>query len=121
MSIFSTIKQWVLPETEVFHLGPDTPPEQRQVAEALLDIHDPEVGIDIVNMGLIRAITVADGRCHLRMTLTTRGCPVGPIILTGVEDVIRDLGLEPTVELVFEPAWTPADISDAGRAQMAGG
>lgn len=92
------------------------------VREQLKEVMDPELDINIVNLGLIREIEVRDDEVFILMTLTTPGCP-----LHGVFDemVRREAGnleglkeQEIEVELTFEPRWTPEEMSDEARDQM---
>ena len=92
------------------------------IQAALREVHDPEVGLNIIDMGLVYEVAFrADtGVVEVLMTLTTPSCPAGETILEGVHrrlarvDGVQDV----VVELTFEPRWSPADISDAGRAQL---
>jgi metal-sulfur cluster biosynthetic enzyme len=90
---------------------------------ALRDVYDPETGINVVDLGLILAIERADAEVVVLMTLTTPFCPAGDAITGGVE---RRLAGEPDVPavrvaLTFDPPWTPARISDTGRADLGWG
>ncbi len=88
------------------------------VREALRSVVDPELHLNIVDLGLIYSIKEsAPGKVHITMTLTTPGCPVGSAILQAVERVVEQLpGIEEVdVELTFEPRWTPEFITDEGR------
>jgi len=94
------------------------------VAEALATIPDPEIGIDIVSLGLIDSIEPAtDGSVHVRYTLTRMGCPAAPLIQEAI--VRRAAGVAGvgtvTAELVMDPPWTPERMSDAARLQLTGG
>ena len=91
------------------------------VVTSLKLVLDPEVGINIVDLGLIYGVTVLDGMVHIRMTLTTPGCPLHDSIEAAVRRVletrhpeIRDI----EIELVWEPAWDVDKITPAGRAEL---
>ncbi len=104
--------------------GPDNPAiytasgPAGELLTALGAIVDPEVGLDIVTMGLIRGVQVEDGQGRLKMTLTTAGCPMADEILGEVSAAIEALGLEPAIELVMDPPWSPDQIDDAGREKL---
>lgn len=94
---------------------------KKQVEAALDTIPDPEIGVSIVQLGLIYKVEVdKDGNVYILMTLTTIGCPLfeqieGPIKdevakLDGVKDI--------TVELTFEPPWTPDTMSEEAKMQL---
>lgn len=79
-----------------------------QVVQQLEQVIDPELQVDIVNLGLIYHVAVdADGVCKLSMTLTTMGCPVGNLLADSIrEAVLRVAGVHQCdIELVWEPAW----------------
>ena len=79
------------------------------VRKALRQVKDPEIGLNIMDLGLVYDVDVEDGEVHIKMTLTSPGCPVGPQIMGDADQAGRMLdgvtGVE--VELVWEPFWTP--------------
>jgi metal-sulfur cluster biosynthetic enzyme len=90
-----------------------------QVRKALKGVKDPELGLNVVDIGLIYAITVSDaGDVHITMSLTSPGCPSGPEIMGDVKMVVMDLEGVKTVEveLVWEPYWTPDRMDPRVRA-----
>jgi metal-sulfur cluster biosynthetic enzyme len=90
------------------------------VNELLLEVIDPELGVNIVDLGLVYDVRINDGNVEIVMTLTTQGCPLGGFI----EDEILDcLAQAPQVgrvkvTLVWEPSWDPERMSDAAREQL---
>lgn len=92
--------------------------DEEVVRDALRTVKDPEAGMNIVDLGLIYEIEVAPPSVTVQMTLTSPGCPVGPQILGESEQAVKDLdGVEDvTVELVWEPYWTPERINPKVRA-----
>lgn len=98
------------------------PPELLpRVVESLEKVVDPEVALNIVDVGLVYAVTVADGRMDVRMTMTSAACPVADIIVDDVENALDDAmppDLKIHVELVWEPPWTPQRMSPRARAFM---
>ncbi|MDF2764496.1 MAG: hypothetical protein K0S81_1490 [Rhodospirillales bacterium] len=81
---------------------------------------DPETGLSVVDLGLIRELREADGALHVRMTLTHESCPLGVFILDSVRIALAPLcpDARPAVELSFDPPWTPDRITPAGRAAL---
>ena len=104
--------------------GPATPNEviTPDIAKlALRKVKDPELGLNIVDLGLVYEITVdASNNVHVDMTLTSPGCPAGPQIMTDVERVLQGLPGVGDVELnlVWSPYWTPERIEPRVRAYM---
>jgi len=97
------------------------PLTEERVRQALTQVYDPELGINIVDLGLVYEIDLHDnGDVDIRYSLTTMGCPIGPLI----EDQIRAFlapidGLgEVRPELVFRPAWSPEMMSDEAKASL---
>jgi metal-sulfur cluster biosynthetic enzyme len=91
---------------------------EEQAREALRQIVDPEIGVNIVELGLVYDIDVEGSTVNVRMTLTSPACPVGPQILHGAKMVLQDLEEveEANIELVWEPFWTPERIDPEYRA-----
>lgn len=99
------------------------PPEQRtEPYWALLNnVIDPELGIGIVDLGLIYDVDIKNGQATITMTLTSMGCPVGPSIISQVEERSEEIpGVEKvTVKLVWEPAWNADRMNPDVRAMLA--
>jgi metal-sulfur cluster biosynthetic enzyme len=92
-----------------------------QVKLALRKVKDPELGLNIVDLGLVYEVTVnASNDIHVDMTLTSPGCPAGPQIMTDIEQVLQALPGAGDVELnlVWSPYWTPERIEPRVRAYM---
>ena len=93
--------------------------EEQPIFEILKTVMDPEVAVNIVDLGLIYEVNLLEDRkmIHVVMTLSTRGCPLGDTIMQNVEVVIEANfpGYDVNVELVWEPEWTPELITEAGR------
>lgn len=98
------------------------PVTQERIYNALRKIIDPELGINIVDLGLIYELQIHGGEVGIRMTLTTRGCPMHGIYIHAVERAIRELAgvTAANVEVVWEPRWNPDMISPEGRQALAG-
>lgn len=90
------------------------------VREALRQIFDPEIGINIIDLGLVYDIAVEGDVVRVEMTFTTEGCPVAGKILVEVEEAIANLSkrLEPDVRVTFDPPWSPEMISPEGKAML---
>lgn len=82
------------------------------VVQRLRWIMDPELGLDIVTLGLIYGITINGGAVRVTLTLTTRGCPLHTIITEAIRDALQWMdGVEQVeLDLVWEPPWHPAMI-----------
>jgi metal-sulfur cluster biosynthetic enzyme len=87
------------------------------VIEALRSVEDPELGMDIVELGLLYDVEVHEPRVRVRYSLTSMGCPAGPLIQQGIEEAVRSLpGVEDVeTELTWDPPWTPDKMSDDAK------
>ena len=98
---------------------------EQHILEIIKTVPDPEVSVNIVDLGLIYEVAhnEEDKQINVIMTLSARGCPVGDTILQHVQTVVSNMypGYYVDVDLVWEPQWTPALITDDGRAQLDGG
>lgn len=96
------------------------PPPSAEVArKALRAVKDPELGLNIIDIGLVYDVSVtAEGAAHVTMTLTSPGCPAGAEIMADVRQTMADLdGITAVdVELVWEPYWTPEKMDPRVRA-----
>ncbi len=93
---------------------------EEAVRRALRQVKDPELDMNIVDLGLVYDVEVAEGDVRIAMTLTSPGCPAGPMITNDVYKVVRALeGVQDVdVEIVWEPYWTPERIDPKVRALM---
>ena len=89
------------------------------VEEALRDVVDPELGINVVDLGLVYGITV-DGQNHavIDMTLTSAACPLTDVIEDQTEQSLEGLVASSRVNSVWRPPWGPDKITDDGREQL---
>jgi metal-sulfur cluster biosynthetic enzyme len=88
-----------------------------EVVEALRQVEDPELGMDIVDLGLMYDVEVEGPKVKVTYTLTSMGCPVGPMIDEQIGQVTRDLpGVEEVeTELTWDPPWSPEKMSDDAK------
>jgi len=93
-----------------------------RVEEALRDVIDPELGINVVDLGLVYGIDVKDdGAIRVAMTMTTAACPLGESLAEQAEAAIRQSvpGVKSvSVDLVWDPPWQPSMMSDAARERL---
>ena len=94
--------------------------DDKIVLETLRQIIDPELGCSIVDLGLIYDVQIEDAKVSVKMTLTSASCPMQASIAEGVHAALLDLeGVEDaTVEIVFNPPWNPAMMSEYGRTTL---
>ena len=87
------------------------------VVEALRQVEDPELGMDIVDLGLLYEVEVDGGTAKVTYSLTSMGCPAGPLIAQDIDRVAREVpGIEDVdLELTFDPPWTPDRMSDDAK------
>lgn len=88
--------------------------------KTLRQIIDPELGCNIVDLGMIYGLTMDGSHVHLRMTLTAPGCPMGDILTNAAKSALLAIpGIEEVeVLLVWEPRWSVACLSPAARKQL---
>lgn len=99
----------------------DGRPSQEQVYDALKHVIDPELGINIVDLGLVYDVEITEqGVVHIDYTLTTMGCPIGPLIEHQMESFVSGVrgvsAVEP--EMVLRPAWSPEMMSEEAKAAL---
>lgn len=94
---------------------------EEAVNEALKTVDDPELGIDIYNLGLVYSVDVTEANdVHVEFTLTTMGCPIAPMIQEEIEAAtagIEGIG-KVTSEMVMYPPWTPEKMSPLARSAL---
>ena len=93
--------------------------DEAKVWDALRTVIDPELGCNIVDLGLVYDVTIAGAKVSVKMTLTTPGCPMHESIAYGVQMALLNLDDvdDAEVEIVWDPPWNPAMMSELGRAQ----
>jgi FeS assembly SUF system protein len=99
----------------------DTAIVEREVIEALRTCYDPEIPVDIYELGLIYGVTVTpDGTVNVRMTLTSPNCPAAQALPAEVEGKVRSVPgvTEARVEIVFDPPWDSCKMSEAARLKL---
>jgi len=90
---------------------------EEDVVEVLRSVEDPELGMDIVELGLFYEAQIDGPNVKVIHSLTSMGCPAGPMIQEGIHDAVAAIpGVESVeVELTFEPPWTPDRMSDDAK------
>lgn len=91
-----------------------------EVFAALKNVYDPEIPINVVDLGLVYDVQVNSGNVYVQMTLTAPGCGMGPFIAQQAEWAVADIdGVEDVqIEMVFDPPWSPDLISEDAKAQL---
>jgi metal-sulfur cluster biosynthetic enzyme len=87
------------------------------VLEALRQVEDPELGMDVVDLGLVYDVELEGSKAKITYSLTSMGCPAGPLIAGDIERVAHEVpGIdEVDLELTFDPPWTPDRMSDDAK------
>lgn len=93
---------------------------KERITDILRTVIDPEIGINIVDLGLVYEINISDNLIDITMTLTTPGCPMHGSIIDWVKRIIKMTipDVEVNVNLVWEPKWTPDKMSDEAKLQL---
>ena len=90
---------------------------KEDVTEALRTVEDPELGMDIVELGLLYDVEVEGPKVKVIHTLTSMGCPVGPMIQENIDQIARSMPEveDVEVELTWDPPWSPEKMSDDAK------
>jgi metal-sulfur cluster biosynthetic enzyme len=92
------------------------------IRDALSEVYDPEIPVNIVDLGLVYDIEAEaeTGEAHVEMTLTSMGCPIADQIKRNVSVAARSVEdvTDVTVELVWEPPWSPEKATETGKAKL---
>jgi metal-sulfur cluster biosynthetic enzyme len=91
-----------------------------QVTACLEQVMDPELGVNVVDLGLIYNILIEGQKISVDMTLTNPGCPMAGVLAGGVEQALREAfeGADVEVSLVWDPPWNPERLSAAAKAEL---
>lgn len=93
--------------------------EAKKIVEALKKIVDPEIGMDIINLGLVYDIRVEGDVATIVMTLTTPFCPWGPLVISQAEEAVKALGFKDVnIEITFDPPWGTHMMSEEAKAKL---
>ena len=92
-------------------------PTKEEVVEALREVEDPELGMDIVELGLLYDVDVEDSKVKVQYSLTSMGCPAGPMIEEGIREAAERVpGVEQVeTDLTWDPPWTPELMSEDAK------
>ena len=92
-------------------------PSKEEVVEALREVEDPELGMDIVELGLLYDAEIEGPKVKVIHSLTSMGCPAGPMIQQDIDAMARQVpGVEDVeIELTWDPPWTPERMSDDAK------
>jgi len=97
------------------------PPNEDAVRDALRKVVDPEVGVNIVDLGLIYGITIGESGIQVDITMTSQACPMGAMLADEAHEAIRAAVPESVtveVRLVWDPPWEPSMMSDRAKATL---
>jgi len=94
---------------------------QDQVMAALRQVVDPEIGINVVDLGLVYRVEIGGNRVHVTMTMTTQACPLHAYLTEAAQAAIGATAPEAEavqVDMVWDPPWSPAMMSDAAKQRL---
>ena len=99
--------------------APQPTPDTEDVLEALRDVVDPELGVNVVDLGLVYGVTVAEDRiATIDMTLTSAACPLTDVIEDQARSALDGLVADFRINWVWMPPWGPDKITEDGREQL---
>ena len=94
---------------------------EEQIRNSLKEVYDPEIGVNIVDLGLVYHVELRPEGAYIQMTMTSPACPLSEVITRNMDQVLRrtfpSLG-EITIELVWNPPWSPEMMSDVAKTQL---
>ena len=93
-------------------------PDTEDVLEALRDVVDPELGVNVVDLGLVYGVSVGDGVATIDMTLTSAACPLTDVIEDQAAAALEGLVTDFRINWVWLPPWGPDKITEDGREQL---
>ena len=101
-------------------VAPDATLKPEEVIEVLRECYDPEIPVNIVDLGLIYDINIKPERVDVKMTLTALGCPMAGEVMSDVRDHLLTLAgvKDAGVDIVYEPVWTPERMSEEARWEL---
>ncbi|MGH2347901.1 MAG: metal-sulfur cluster assembly factor [bacterium] len=92
---------------------------REKVVDVLKTVFDPEIAVNVWDLGLIYDLNLAGDDVKIAMTLTAPGCPVGPQIASEIQNKLEAIGVESvSVEFVWSPPWTTEKVSPDGKLQL---
>jgi metal-sulfur cluster biosynthetic enzyme len=94
---------------------------EKEVRTVLRGVIDPEIGMNIVDLGLVYGVEISDNRLHVDLTMTTPACPMGEMILDDVREALAALApadVEIDIDLVWDPPWSPDKMSEHARKHL---
>lgn len=99
-------------------LGPG--PSQAELLDALRRVVDPELGLNIVDLGLVYEARVEEGRAKIRLTTTTPACPIGSYLVDEIRWALldRDDVVDVEIEITYDPPWSPERMSETAKALL---
>ena len=101
-------------------VAPESTVKPEDVIEVLRQCYDPEIPVNIVDLGLIYDIAIKPERVDIKMTLTALGCPMAAEVMTDVRDHLLTLPgvTDAGVDIVYEPVWSPERMSEEARWEL---
>ncbi|MGD1996972.1 MAG: metal-sulfur cluster assembly factor [Anaerolineae bacterium] len=92
--------------------------ELQEIRSALKEVYDPEIGISVVDMGLVRRVEEVDGEIHITMILTTPGCPMATIILEQARAAVQEVTDRPVRVRMGMERWDPSMMAEAAQQRF---
>lgn len=98
-----------------------TLPTPAQIRNALRAVVDPEVGLNIVELGLVYEVEVTPDTVKVQLTMTSPACPLSDLVIADAENALLDVldpAIQVTIELVWSPPWEPSMMTDKARESL---
>lgn len=92
---------------------------KEDIVNELKTVNDPEIGINIVDLGLIYEVEEKSANeVYIKLTLTSPACPLGPQIVDEIKQKLANMGLTANIEITFNPPWGPDKMSEDGKLEL---
>lgn len=90
-----------------------------QARVLLKNVIDPELGLNIIDLGLVYDLKIENNQCYVLMTFTTMGCPISGALVNSVYESLQPLGFDDVkVDITYSPPWTPDKLSAEGKRRL---
>lgn len=93
--------------------------KENQARVLLKNVIDPELGLNIIDLGLVYELKIEQNRCYVLMTFTTMGCPISGALINNIYEALQPMGFDDVkVDITYSPPWTPDKLTPEGKQRL---